>query len=82
MILKKLEVLILLFINLEFSEQIICINTKKQTPVNAYRSLLQNYRASLKGPFHSNFTKHPLLQTQPLLTRLNDDTLLKPHLEF
>ncbi len=55
---------------------------KKQTPVNAYRSLLQNYKAFRQSPFHSNFTKHLLLQTQPLLTRLNDDTLLKPHLEF
>ena len=54
----------------------------KQTPVNAYRSLLQIIRLFVKSPFHSNFTKHPLLQTQPLLTRLNDDTLLKPHLEF
>lgn len=55
---------------------------KKQTPVNAYRSLLQNYKTFYQSPFHSNFTKHLLLQTQPLLTRLNDDTLLKPHLEF
>ena len=54
----------------------------KTNPCKCLQEFATNYKAFVKSPFHSNFTKHPLLQTQPLLTRLNDDTLLKPHLEF
>lgn len=59
MILKKLEVPLFILFNSEFSKLDICINTKKQTPVNAYRSLLQNYRASFKKPFSFEFYEAP-----------------------
>lgn len=82
MILKKLEVFLFTLINSEFSVRKIDKTAKKTNSCKCLQEFVTNIGISFKSPFHSNFTKHPLLQTQPLLTRLNDDTLLKPHLEF